>query len=384
MTLTNTEIDRLEPRGTASTRPRLLPGRDPRGLEVLHRSIDAAVRRASGHRKPDAQLSELITTAVQAFVDDGDPVIAARRVAYLCHAIGARQARLGRDADDLAGAFRTARISAQQGLAGALDQVCGDDLAALREQLGIYLRHLFGHALHGLTCTRRLMDLTPAQRLDLLRDQLFHDHHRMPLATLLPLCDLGGMVTVRPVVSRTDLLDRTLRQHSQTVAGRDPREVLVPGEWTPEDISRLAGGPVALGPVVDISRANEAVRIARAAARVSSIERDSDVSVDDVLGPLLVSTSPLLVDLLVQRHLSELSALTPVRRLGLAETLLHWLQSGQPINSVARELGLPAQTAHSRIAAARKMFGDLLDDADGRLELMIALRSVLPQWHDAA
>lgn len=383
MTLLNTERDSGADSATTlhptpeATVASLGPGR-----QMLHRRIDDAVKQATRSGRDD-ELSAFVAAAVAAFFEVGEPHGAAKQVASLCRDIGSRQARRGDDVDDLAEAFRTARVAAQRGLSLAIDDaICGDDLRRLREELVVYLRLLFGHASAGLTCTRRLMDVSDTQRLDLLRDHLFNGTARAPLPLLLSLCGIEAS-TLRPIVSRSGKLPTRLTQHDGVVVGRDRREALVPADWSAEQIGRLAGVAVALGPVTALDRMTEAVRLTRTAAR-SGTDRDCDVSVDDVLGSLVLLTTPLLGDLLVERHLGPLLELPTVRRIPLAETLLTWLETGQPVNVVARQIGIPNQTAHSRIASARKTFGSLLDDADGRLELIVALRTALPRWSAAA
>lgn len=384
MTLLNTERDSgadsaASPRATTEVASTPL---DP-GRQMLHRRIDDAVKQATRSGRDD-ELSAFVAAAVAAFFEVGEPHGAAKRIAPLCRDIGSRQARRGDDIDDLAEAFRTARVAAQRGLSLAIDDaICGDDLRRLREELVVYLRLLFGHASTGLTCTRRLMDVSDAHRLDLLRDHLFNGTARTPLPLLLTLCGVDGAASMRPVVSRKGPLPSRLTTHEGVIAGRDQREVLVPADWSAERIGELAGVAVATGPVTEFVRMPEAVRLTRTAAR-SGADLECDVAVDDVLGSLVLLTTPLLGELLVERHLGPLMELSPMRRIPLAETLLAWLETGQPINVVARQLGIPNQTAHSRIASARKTFGSVLDEADGRLELIVALRTALPRWSAAA
>jgi hypothetical protein len=100
----------------------------------------------------------------------------------------------------------------------------------------------------------------------------------------------------------------------------------------------------------------------------------------DLLGDLVVNGSQLLAELAIDKHLGRLGTLTPSRRLALAELTLGALEAGTSLDQVARQLGIPRQTAHSRMKTVRKIFGDALHDPTQRLELIVALRAVLPRW----
>src|SRR5699024_12338571 len=59
---------------------------------------------------------------------------------------------------------------------------------------------------------------------------------------------------------------------------------------------------------------------------------------------------------------------------------LEHLLAGGPVSQAARNLGIPVQTAHSRMMTIRQMMGHALEDPNQRFELIIALRAALPRW----
>ena len=61
-------------------------------------------------------------------------------------------------------------------------------------------------------------------------------------------------------------------------------------------------------------------------------------------------------------------------RANLALTLRAWLRSPGPAQDDRDELGVHPQTVRYRMARLRELFGELLDDPDGRFELELALR----------
>ncbi|HTW12992.1 MAG TPA: helix-turn-helix domain-containing protein, partial [Solirubrobacteraceae bacterium] len=58
----------------------------------------------------------------------------------------------------------------------------------------------------------------------------------------------------------------------------------------------------------------------------------------------------------------------------LTETLAAWLAEQGRLGAVAQRLKIHPQTARYRLARLRELFGDQLDDADGRFWLELALR----------
>lgn len=64
------------------------------------------------------------------------------------------------------------------------------------------------------------------------------------------------------------------------------------------------------------------------------------------------------------------------RREMLAETLEAWLDEGGSVTATARRLQLHPQSARYRIERLREVFGDILDDPDGRLQLHLAVKSL--------
>ncbi len=353
------------------------------GLDALRRRIVTAFI-PSETIPVDLLLDRVVGEAVSCFVATGaDPTEAGRQMAARCRSLGEHQARLGADEDDLLGALHVARVAAQRGLAQAFDEtISHDELTVVRELLVAYLQQLHGHTLAGLTWARRLAELPEQRRLDLLRDQLFVERRPRALATLAPLCGFDARGSLRPVVSVREPLEPALVDHPGTLAGHDEHEALVPVDWTRERVEALSPGPLVLGPGITLDRVPEAVALTRAAAAAHDLETSAEVH--DVLGTLLTASLPLLGELLVDKHLDDLARLPPARRLNVAETLLYWLQSGLPVNGVARALGLPTQTAHSRVATARRIFGPVLEDPDTRLELTLALRTALPCWREDA
>jgi len=102
---------------------------------------------------------------------------------------------------------------------------------------------------------------------------------------------------------------------------------------------------------------------------------------------LLLANDPVLGARFAGRRLAPLSSVPGLAtRTNLALTLRAWLRSPGQRKTIAHELGVHPQRVRYRMARLRELFGELLDEPDGRFELELALRlapfSAPP--HDAA
>ena len=55
-------------------------------------------------------------------------------------------------------------------------------------------------------------------------------------------------------------------------------------------------------------------------------------------------------------------------------------QNGGSQSVLAEALSTHRQTMHYRVGRLQAMFGEQLQDADARVEILLALRAVLPSW----
>ncbi|WP_262852240.1 helix-turn-helix domain-containing protein [Mumia quercus] len=332
----------------------------------------------------DSELSGLVSEAIMAFVDaEGSCALASQRVEASMRDLGGRLAEANTPPDRVNEAFDSIHAAVQRGLQMTLgSSVSGHVVLRLREGIAAYLAQLQVHLNHGWTERQRAGALR-AEQLKHLHATIFRGgsrlDHALELSGLDPTDEFTALVSVR------DPLPPRIRHDPDVLAGNDLREALVPAAagWSAhlrEHVTRQ----VVVGPPAGLQRIAESLELTRRAAlllRESTAHDDRTiVPCTDLLGPLLLGGNRYLAELLVTKHLGSLSALGPERRVHLGEMLLVWLETGQPVAAVARALGLAPQTAHSRAQALRKIFGDDLDDPSSRLELILALRAVLPEW----
>ncbi len=345
--------------------------------------VEHAVRKAG----PSADVliyRDLARRAVDALVaHDLDPAAAARSFAAESRRLGAQRAQQRADetqvARDLAAIGREVQLRVLPSVAGSTRL----DGRELRARLGEYLRRILQDVVYGLRRAERLLSTPHEQRVvELLRSITVREDAEATLL-LAQSCGLDTAATYRPVLARGGgRWSRPFDADPDVVAAPEQRTVLVPGGWSVRRVHAAAGRPVAVGPAVALTRLPEAVRLTRLAAR--SRGTDAPVQVETMLSELVVAPDGLLGEMLVEARLGPLNDLPVSRRVRIGTTLLAWLQSGRPLNEVARTLGHPPQTVHSQIAVARKLLGEDLNDPERRLELILALRIALPRWRAEA
>lgn len=363
----------------------------PDGRDALQTLMDRAV--AAIVHGDSALLRRVVIESIDAFVAcDSDPEPAAAQVAPLLWEVGEQHARRGFDADDLNESFRKAQVAAQRGLQFAVGtSLTHDAMSRLRQNVITFLQHLHRHAWIGWERTQVMLAMPDSERRDQLGSSLLRP---ADLSALQKLAEFSGIDLKSDyvlVVSAAGELPRALLDAPKILAGESRYEALVPATLGLTELADQLSttgsaepAQVVMGPPAPLT---EIVNTAGPTRRGAELLREglaSDprtvVPCTDLLASLVVDGNPKLTGLIVAKHLGQMEALVPARRLATAELLLQWLERGQPIRQIAREMGIPAQTAHSRMKNIRTLFGDALEDPAQRLELLIALQATLPRW----
>ncbi|MGI8332566.1 PucR family transcriptional regulator [Actinomadura scrupuli] len=143
--------------------------------------------------------------------------------------------------------------------------------------------------------------------------------------------------------------------------------------------SLMRDHPGALGPTVPLTRGAVSLRWARRA--VALMERDvlpaGTVRCVEQLATLMASTSEDLIEAATTTLLAPILALPAHRRRPLAMTLLVYLQCGDNAVTTGERLHVHQQTVRYRIRRLQELYGGDLGDPDTRLDMMIALNSML-------
>jgi hypothetical protein len=161
----------------------------------------------------------------------------------------------------------------------------------------------------------------------------------------------------------------------------DTAVVIVPEADAPGRLTHLqrvvTGRRAALGSTVPLSRARESYRQAVHALRLldnGAIEAAGLVVCADHLLTLILGWEEGLTDRFAEQALHPLQRVPKGHRRTLEDTLLTWLQHQGRVVPTAESLHAHPQTIRYRLRQLRTVFGDALDDPDGRYRLETALR----------
>ena len=363
----------------------------PVGVQAFHMALNRAVTATTRRESP--LLGRIITESVDAFADcGGDPELAAAQVAPLLWRVGDQHARNGFDADYLSESFRRTQVAAQRGL----QLVVGPTLTRevmnhLLQDVTAFIRQLHREAWTGWERTHAILTMTDEERRHRLTSALLQPSDISMLETLAEFAQVDLAAPYIIVVSASGELPRTLLDLPRTLSGDSPFEALVPASWSQSRLAEQIESPfaakspqVVVGPSVQLANIADTAGPTRRAAELLREGLVADlrtlVPCTDLLGSLVVDGNPNLTKLIVAKHLGPLESMTPHRKLTTGDLLLQWLERGLPLNKLARDLGIPPQTAYSRMKNIRELFGDAINDPAQRLELIIALQATLPRW----
>lgn len=374
--------------GRSPGRERGLPMRpDASRVAELRGQIVAAL--PAGMRG-DPLVAQAVGAAIEAYLDtDGHSIAAAEAVAARFERLGDKHARNGGRAAELVDLFQAVNVVVQKRLVRVLrDPLKRDDLIALRESLIAFQSLLRSHVEEGFRRTAAIVAMSGDERRARLRLITFGGHSAPELERLARLAGLDPGRRMLAIASVMAPIPSKIRERRDALASEGGTEMLIPESWDLEEFASQLRGQVVVGPPAVLADAANATSLSRRAADMlrdgTAIDTRLLVPYSDLLADLLVAGNLLLTDLIVHKHLSVLAERSPGRRLDLAEMLLHSLERGTSLSQLARDLGIPPQTAHSRMQVLRSMFGNALEEPTQRLELIVALRATLPRWRAEA
>ncbi len=310
---------------------------------------------------------------------------------HLHFALGRAQARAGRSLDELMGFYR---------LAG---QTMWRRVAALGTAQGARPEDLYRLAETGFGCVDEISTQAAAgfseeqshrsgaahsRRSEFVR-LLLRDPQPPPeaLRTAARTAGVALAPTVALFLGPGEMYEAFARSaREETVLG--PREVEFVGALFDPDgpgrrerlrlAAERTGTRLALGPVVPLREARSSLARARpllALMLAGLAGEEALASAEEHRLELLLGAEPELAAELSARRLAPLGAVAgEATRLNLTQTLRAWLRSPGQRKTIAEELGVHPQTVRYRMTRLRELFGEQLDDPDGRFELELALR----------
>lgn len=334
-----------------------------------------------------AAIHQGVEQALSRFADIIEDPARSRRIGRETYVnLGRGERAAGRSLEALLSAYRTgARIAwrraVEVGVEGGLDP---QDMYALGEAIFAYIDELSAESADGYAqeqsreAGERSRRLRAAVRALLARPQSAAEvasaaadlGWTVPsrLAVLVAPEDAAGRLGTR--LDPTDLV--SVLDEETVVMLADPG---APGLH--ERLERIArpGQVFGLGPSHDPADAARGLERARA-ARALGLERSTAgvVRSDAHLPELLLRSDPPLAAELARDLLAPLDDETPASADKLRATLAAWLDQQGRVETVARALDVHPQTVRYRLGRLRDLFGDRLDDPEGRFALALALR----------
>jgi hypothetical protein len=329
-----------------------------------------------------------------AMVEDPDAGRDAGREVYVN--LGRGEMRAGRRLDALLAAYRLGARVAWRRLAAA-GQRAGLDprtLYLLAEAIFAYIDELSGDSIEGYAREQAAAAGEAQRRRRRLVALLVQDPPADRTTIEATAADAGWSLprTLAALAVEGDDADRLATRLgpdalvAPTGSAPGPQSggppvlcALVPDADAPGRLAQLEaaldGRRAALGPSVPWPRAALSFTRAHSTLLLDGEPSAALAVAGDHLVDLLICTDRELAADLAERALAPLAAETERSRERLAATLDAWLRHRGRTEEVARALHVHPQTVRYRLGRLRELFGERLDDPDGRFELELALRA---------
>ncbi len=315
-----------------------------------------------------------VERALTRFLDDD------RRGHRVYFELGRLEMREGRSLDALLSAYRVgARLAWRRFVDAGRDAgVAPDELYTLGESIFAYIDELSAESIEGYAAEQSASaGETARRRTQLVRmvlsDPPHDDDETAELAT-----ELGWQPPRRLAVLVVD--DTEPVALAAMIAIVDGRTIaLIDDAREPGLHDRLGrvlrGRHAALGPEVPRRGAARSFARAQLALAVTGADEGKGLVVaEHHLEALLLGGDPALGAELAATVLAPLRELPSAAQAKLTATLRTWLDHQGRVESTAAALKVHPQTVRYRLAQLRELFGAMLDEADGRFRLALALR----------
>jgi hypothetical protein len=312
--------------------------------------------------------------------------------------LGRTEMRAGRSLDGLLAAYRIGARVAWRRLAAAGEEAGLEPgtLYLLAEAIFAYIDELSAESIEGFTREQAETAGEAQRRRRRLVGLLVQDPPADRTSVERAAADAGWPLprTLAAVAVEGEDADR--------IAARlGPDTVVAPAPAAPDPVvcaliadpeapgrraqlaAALAERRAALGPAVpwrdaslSFARGVATLRLAQEGA--AREHEDGLLVADDHLLAILLGVDRRLAADIAERALAPLQSETELSRERLTETLTAWLRLRGRTEEVARALHVHPQTVRYRLGRLRELFGDRLDDPEGRFELEVALRAAAP------
>ncbi|WP_300017467.1 PucR family transcriptional regulator [Pseudonocardia sp.] len=386
-TQTDDDVLVIDPDVVAALR-RQLPAVAARTVAAVVAEIDEYADPLQGRMA--AKIIEAVRVALDAFlrmIEHADPGEALRPALDGAYGLGGGEARSGRSIDALLGAYRVGARTAwhEWGGAAVAARVPPEMIVRFAEQVFAYIDQLSAASVAGhgdeLATSGRVREmyrerlgraLLSAAPPDELVEHAERADWEQPktLTVLLVGAErarfLAGALEPRTLNLAADVIDEGLPG--------DLRVLLVPDTGQPRSAvwRALAQEPAVVGPAkpwTEVSRSYQrAVRVLRLRGM-----QPGGLDTEGLLTELVLTADTDALADLRARALAPLAELPDATAERLTETLLSWLLHQGRRNDVAEHLLIHPQTVRYRMTQLRSLYGDILQDPDQVLGLILAL-----------
>jgi hypothetical protein len=315
-----------------------------------------------------------VERALIRFIDDD------RRGHRVYYELGRGEMRQGRSLDALLSAYRVgARLAWRRFVdAGREAGVSPDELYTLGESIFAYIDELSGESIEGYASEQSAAAGETERRRSQLVRLVLSDPPPDDEAVTALATELNWQMPRRLAVLIIDDTEPIALDAMAAIV--DGRTVALIGDARAPGLHDrldrlLRGRHAALGPELPYRSAVRSLSRAQLALTVTADEPGRGLVVaEEHLERLLLRGDPTLGAELASIVLAPLRELPATAQAKLTATLRTWLDHQGRVEATAAALGVHPQTVRYRLAQLRELFGAMLDEADGRFRLALALR----------
>lgn len=343
-----------------------------------------------------------VGAAVQTFLRGTGPGVAPPSQLDVFRKLGRREAEAGRSHDTLQASYRVASHIVMRQLLewGREHPGFVDDMNELSSAVFTFVDHLARLSAEGFDAAsigaaddvrgrallmEALLDPHPV-RLDELRKRAARLRWELPSEA--SVVEVGGLSATLGVATLARLAGSLVGEHALAGRAFGRHLLLIPGAVDATDLhNRLQTAPpsawLCVGAEVPRAELPSAYRVVRRAAMlrergVLAAERVLDCR--DHMLAILQDLEQDVFQQLARRRLAPLTALSASKRVKYGRVLSAWLELGSSRGFAPGVLDKHRQTLRYQLSRLEQMFGAQLVDRDARLEIILALRAVLPRW----
>ena len=343
-----------------------------------------------------------VGAAVQTFLRGTGSGLVAPSQLDVFRKLGRREAEAGRSHDTLQASYRVASHIVMRQLLewGREHPGFVDDMDELSSAVFTFIDHLARLSAEGFDAVsigaaddtrgrallvEALLDPHPVRPDELRRRAA---RLRWELPTAASVVEVGGLRATLGLATLARLAGSLVGERALAGRAFGRHLLVVPGSLDTADLrARLETAPpsawLCVGAEVPRAELPSAYRVVRRGAMLRErglLPADRVLDCRDHMLAILQDLEQDVFQQLARRRLAPLTALSATKRVKYGRVLSAWLELGSTRGSAPGVLDKHRQTLRYQLSRFGQMFGAQLDDRDARLEIILALRAVLPRW----